>query len=317
MSGPWSSLEALPGQSALPFVWSRLLGEEYASFRNAFLEPKRTLACSIPCPLETGCWYWVNSNGSGLTGICKSKSASCPTMTLAAADVTPLKIDWRRLGRAVCQALQLTNRYGPMSLADTVQIGAWSGDCVPVLLTIQTERERLSAVICEIHARLRGKFILLTPTARHYDAALRELLNHVDAECFALESIVRLTENGTLQPSVIPGELFGRFNPRRRENAEEIARGIVEAVKRFESGSRMTKPTVTRVFELYCIAELSARQVAQKCQCTKSAVVRRLKKIKKVTGIKAEAMRRYSTHLEKMADRSGQDKPRNYRDFGI
>src|SRR5947207_3433450 len=56
---PWRSLEAIPGFSALPAVWRRHLGDDFETFRAAFLQKKATTVRSFPCPRNCGCAHCV------------------------------------------------------------------------------------------------------------------------------------------------------------------------------------------------------------------------------------------------------------------
>jgi hypothetical protein len=117
------------------------------------------------------------------------------------ADITPLDLNWPKLGRAICRALNLASKAAPLAVPNTLQIGSWSADAVPVFLTIQTERHHLHYVICELIARLRQKFIVLTPTSKHFDAKSQELLAAAQSSIFALDKIVTLNPDGTLAQS--------------------------------------------------------------------------------------------------------------------
>jgi DNA-directed RNA polymerase specialized sigma24 family protein len=57
--------------------------------------------------------------------------------------------------------------------------------------------------------------------------------------------------------------------------------------------------TTYRVFELYCVHELSAAEVAIKMQTSKTAVMRRLMILQQKAGLKAKELRRISSHFQK------------------
>ena len=83
---------------------------------------------------------------------------SRPHITLDRADVIPLELSWTKLARAICKALNLNSKFANLPIPNTGQIGTWSADAVPAILTIQTEMHHLRHVIAELIVTLRQKF---------------------------------------------------------------------------------------------------------------------------------------------------------------
>src|SRR5437762_237281 len=104
-----------------------------------------------------------------------------------------LELDWAKLGRELCAALGLDNKTAAFPLPATQQIGSWSANSVPAILTIQSEKRDFRAVVAELVARLRQPFILLAPSAVHLDASCQELLATVGAAFYGLDSHLHLT----------------------------------------------------------------------------------------------------------------------------
>jgi len=75
------------------------------------------------------------------------------------------------------------------------------------------------------------------------------------------------------------------------ENAPSLASTLLE---KLDSGRRRPPPSIPKVFRLYCIEALSAAQVARKCRCFKSAVIRRLSLIPKKTGLSPVLLRKFA-----------------------
>ena len=48
-------------------------------------------------------------------------------MDLCLTDITPLQLNWPKLGRAICRALSLDSKATPINVPNTLQIGSWSG----------------------------------------------------------------------------------------------------------------------------------------------------------------------------------------------
>ena|SRR5437879_1260224 len=68
-------------------------------------------------------------------------------------------------------------------------------------------------------------------------------------------------------------------------------------LEKLDSGRRLPPPSVSKVFRLYCIEALSAAQVARQCHCSKAAVIRRLKLIRKKTGTPPSLLRQQTSRL--------------------
>src|SRR5204862_989200 len=158
-------------------------------------------------------------------------------------------LSWPRLARALCGALGVSVRLTDMKLFNTHQIGIWSADAVPVILTIQSERHQLSNIISQLSSRLRRPFILWSPTNENLDALAQEGLANAGAEFFTLENIMRFSQDGRLQAVKSGGELFARFNPEMKEELEEdTARKAFALVKSLDAEGREEPPAALSVF---------------------------------------------------------------------
>jgi len=142
------------------------------------------------------------------------------------------QLHWTKLGRAICQAFELDAKPAVFGLLATRQVGSWSADAVPVILTIQNQPHQLRFVIAELGNRLRQKFILLAPTADLLDATSQELLANAGACFFSLTAHLRLTRHGTLEAIHSPGELFVTFSP---QAALQLTRTRLAAPSRLPS----------------------------------------------------------------------------------
>jgi hypothetical protein len=220
---------------------------------------------------------------------------------LTLADITPLELDWHRLGAALCNALGLDARRADLNLFHTRQIGSWSTDAVPVILTIQTEVHELLFIIGQLIARLHQKFILLTPTSDLVDVNCQELLANNGAALFSLDAIVTLTSHGTLLPVRLPGELFASFRPDPSGSvSEEIALQLIALVKSLAAKYDFRKAPLYIVFMLYCAEGWTVKQIARECKCSRSLVFDRLKLLHRKLGRHPAELRQYSAHFEKI-----------------
>src|SRR5947209_1796129 len=214
---------------------------------------------------------------TSITALCRCGDQSgCPDIELEQADLEVWRVNWARFGRELCRAFELAGQFAELPVRNTWQIGSWSSEAVPVVLTIQPDRGRLRSALVELIARLRERFIVFGPTARQVEAACWELLSSANAAYFPLEGNVMLTHNATLQPARSPGELFRKFTPQPGEADLSEAQRIFALVQQLEAESRNKLPSVLTVFRLYCLEQLKVDQIADRCRCAKGTISHRL-----------------------------------------
>src|SRR5947209_5653 len=297
----WNAFEATTG--GIPSVWRELMGTQFDIVSSAFFQALPEPCTFFPCR-KCGCSHDVTIHGpDDIVAVCSCEPWNCDELVLSAADIEILVLNWAALGRALAKAFGLDSRSAELSIHNTRQIGSWSADAVPVILTIQRERSDLDYVAMSLASRLRRPFILLAPTSENLDANIQEILARVGAEFFALDSHMRLTERGTFQPIKAPGEIFARFRPEPKEALpEDDARRVFAVVEQLDSEFRKQGPSVLTVLRMYCMEELSAAQIARSCRCSKTAVMRRLAAIRAKTGSDPKNLRRLSPYLNKVQE---------------
>jgi hypothetical protein len=297
MSARWRAVEEIPGLAAVLPVWRRRVGEEFESFRTLCLQVGPKPATLYPCPYATGCAYEIcRQPDNSILGLCRTASPFCPNTIFTEEDVLPLHLNWQKLARELCKALSLNSKFQILPMADTVQVGSWSADAVPVILTIQRDRTIFTHIITGLIARLNRPFILLAPTSFNVTAPCDELLAHARAGFFAIENIVTLTGFGTLQPKIAPGELFQKFTPQPKEADQNAAERAFILMRQFDSTKLIPSPLT--IFRLYCMECLSANEVAKRVKCSKATVISRLKFIQQKTGASPATLRQISSHLD-------------------
>ena len=167
MNTLWQYLEEIPGLIALVPVWQELLGVNLQSFQSLCLVLSPRIFGLLPCPVGRDCAYNIVPQPPGsatacpFMGYCETDPPICQDRPFSAAEVTPLELDWRKLGRALCHAFHFDIKFVDLPIFHTVQIGTWSADAIPVILTIQIDSIMQRFVILELIARLNQKFILL------------------------------------------------------------------------------------------------------------------------------------------------------------
>jgi hypothetical protein len=299
----WAALECIRG-AAVTATWQHHLGDTFGRFQTAFLLRLPGEADCVPCPRDCGCAHQVVRLGAEeLIGVCRCESLRCDDVVLSRDDVALWGVSWPRLGAALCEALQLQAKRAELGLERTRQIGAWSSDAVPVILTLAGDRQGLLHVIAQLAARLRQPFILLAPTARHLDAVGQELLAGIAAGFFALATCLQFTDAGRLRPLRSPGELFARFSPQPKEElAEGTARQAFALVKALDSAQPALKASLYTVFRLFCMEGLTVEQVAERCRCARSLIFVRLAALRKKLGADPRSLRQYSDQFERIED---------------
>jgi hypothetical protein len=228
--------------------------------------------------------------------VCEREPPACERIQLTRADITPLELNWQKLARAICKAFGLDTKIGTLPIPHTIQIGSWSADAVPVILTIQTERHQLHFVISDLIASLHQRFILLAPTSQNLDAHSQERLINANAAFFPFETTVILTQNATLQPTKPPGELFAKFTAEEKL-PEDAALRAFAVLKSLDTNEAIRKAPVFKVFRLYCMENLSVAQAAKKLKCSKATIINRLRVIGQKTGTDPENLRAFSAQF--------------------
>ncbi len=317
---PFSSLELIEGPSAVAAAWQRALGASFQLFQAAFLQPGGQLARFVPCPRGCGCNHEVllrpcavadeqgptapaysKPSPSPFVGVCQCESWNCDDLLLSKEAVVLWELSWLRLGRMLCHALGLDPRPADLGLCNTRQIGSWSADAVPVMLSVQSRSGDFGVTLVQLAARLRERFILLAPTSRWLDARGRELLGNAGAGFFDLVSIVHLRPSGELQPTRSPGEIFAKFTPQPIESMDgDVARRAFALVRQLDSSDARTLPSSLTVFRLYCMEDQSIGQIARKFHCSTATVFRRLRAICARTGVEPRDLRRLSPQFTRI-----------------
>ena len=161
---PWPLLESLPGARAVWTVWKHQLGEKYELFRAAFLqaapEPPVKFVYCIGCGCEHEVVRWADGR---VMAECRCKPGRCEAFSIVPEDLAPLELNWSKLGRALCGALQLRSKLAGLGIYNTKQIGCWSAEATPVVLTVLSSQGELFHTVSALVGRLGKPFILFAP----------------------------------------------------------------------------------------------------------------------------------------------------------
>jgi hypothetical protein len=248
----WRGLELVRGPTAVVATWQQHLGDICPAFSRAFLkrcvEPVRNYLCPIGC----GCVHEVTGHvDDSLVAVCRCESRACEDLDPSRADAAFYELSRTRLGRALCRAFGLGAHRAELGLPNTRQVGTWSADAVPVILTVHSERWLFRQATAEWAAPRKQPFILLAPTASAVAAIGKELLSNVGAGFLASKDCVRLNPDATLQSLKAPRELFARLQPQAKDELEpDMARRAFGLLEQLEAESPSRPPAVLTVFRL-------------------------------------------------------------------
>ena len=261
----------------MPGVWRQRFGAAFEPMKDLILRENPNLAQLLPCPRGCALAHDIICRPDGsLVATCGADPNQPRDILLTPAEITPWEVSWSRLGHALFEILELHGKPAPLPLPNTLQIGAWSADGVPVILTVQVCGATFRRVVAELVARLQRRFILLAPTSYHCDAPCQELLAHARAAFFPLETTVLLSENRHLRTTRPPGELFAQITPRRNEADEsEAARVFRLFGELLGMGTDLVAPPA-RVFDLMVFKKMTKAETALECRCVASLITKRV-----------------------------------------
>jgi hypothetical protein len=320
----WAALESVPGLIAFPTDWRKHVPDrpEFEIFSAIFLKPRPgPPADSVPCPWNCGCYHKVVPRENGtLAGICQCQRPDCGEYTVLPEERIQLELDWPKLGGALSHAFELDFKIAQLGLYQTVQIGTWSKDAIPAILTIPGSQREFLHTVTTLVAKLGKPFILFAPTKRHCPPAAQELLNTLGGAFFPLSHRVVFTGSQLSTPQLSTTQssstLFANVVPHVSEPLENnLAARVTTVLDDLDTGtaSRRKHPSLATVFKLYYVEELPVSKVAKKCRCSAGTIVNRLKLIESKTGATPDQLRRVSPHFSKLSEDLSSAKSDFYR----
>jgi hypothetical protein len=295
----------------VPAGWRALLGADYDAVAAAFLRPTAMQAGSYPCPRQCGCAHRVVRFPDGkIVAACECDPWNCDDLRLQPEDAVLWEVNWTRFSAGLRRAFELDRIEQDFGLPRTRQIGTWSADAVPVILTIQSDRPEFREVVAHLAAGVGRPFILLAPTSRFVDVSSLQLLRFARAAVFGLDTQVTLMPSGLLRPRRRPGEIFAAFADGPKAPVEETARQAFAMVKALDAKEPQREASLLTVFRLYCVEGLSAEVTAQRCGCSKGTILNRLNQIRRRIGVDPGKLRAYSAQFEAIEKSLSDDRAR-------
>jgi len=135
----------------------------------------------------------------------------CEPIPLSADDIEVWEPHWLNLGSRIQAVWKLEPKSSRISLRRVWQVGAFGGDALQIVLVVQPDRQAFNEALAQLVARLKDRFIVLTPTSIHRDLESRELLARLNADIVDLESNIAVLPSGRFQARKTAAELFSRF----------------------------------------------------------------------------------------------------------
>jgi len=83
----------------------------------------------------------VRHKGGPIVAVCRCEPSQCADIPLTGADIAVLELNWPKLGRAIAQTFGLTRREAEAAVPHAIQIAAYGYDALPVILSIQHDRD--------------------------------------------------------------------------------------------------------------------------------------------------------------------------------
>ena len=283
----------------MPGVWRQRFGAAFEPMKYLILQECPNLAQLLPCPRGCGLAHDIICRPDGsLVATCGADPNQPRDILLTPAEITPWEVSWSRLGHALFEILELHGKPVPLPLPNTLQIGAWSADCVPVILTVQVCGATFRRVVAELVAWLQRRFILLAPTSYHCDAPCQELLAHARAAFFPLETTVLLSENRHLRTTRPPGALFAQITPPRNETDESEATRVFRLFgELLGMGTDLVAPPA-RVFDLMVFKKMTKAETALECKCAASSITKRVALIERHFAMPIARLRAFASDLK-------------------
>lgn len=279
MNNPWHILEDVPAHSAAAVDWKLHLGGAYAAACEAFLQKAKRKASSVQCPHVESCAHELKPRGNGFIGKCKNDDGpGCDDIMLTADEAEVWEVNLKRLGAAIAGALKCLAKDDKLEINRTRQIASLGNAPLPVLLTVQHDKDGFSDVVARLVAKLPKGFVLLAPSSRFCTATATDMLGRVNAGFFDLETHVELLDSGRLHAAKTGAELFKAHLPEQKETVRESESARVWRLfsELLAMGANLKKATPARVFDLMVFKKKTKAETATACKCVASLITRRV-----------------------------------------
>jgi hypothetical protein len=298
MNSPWHILEDVPRHSAAAADWKLHLGEAFPSMREACLQKAKRKASSVQCPQVEGCTHQLKPRGDGYVAKSNDDDGDCNDFLLTADEAEVWEVNLQRLGAAIAGALKCLAKDQKLELDRTRQIASLGNAPLPILLTVQRDKDGFSDVVARLVARWPKGFILLAPTSRFCTASATDLLGRVNAGFFTLDEHVTILPSGKLNAPKSGEELFAAYLPEKREAVKESeATRIFAILQKLKSQRAGESAPLYDVFVATVLDGLSQSAAAKRCECSPAQMSKRVKQLKVEFGMPLKQLQNYAKPL--------------------
>lgn len=332
----WNGLEVLSTQAALLVEWQEALGDDFDSAR-VFLRPTHQQVDSYPCthPLPCGCRHRVVfESEEDVSAVCDCDEGGCDAIFLRPEDLVVYALNGQLLASRICEAFQFEKMESPpMGDVRSSFVGCWGLRRSSVFFFVPMGEKNLLDETDRFRTASVDPFVLLTPTARFCTPLVMRALRQCGAAHMSLAGLItlaspsqlaflprgketaetilkdfgrRIAEGTSLERAIarVEGKLSALSKDRKADGeaiiSDEVARRAFALVNELETGPRLKTPSFLTVFRLYCVEHMSARQIAERCNCSKTSVIERLQAIAKRIGTPLGPLRQFSSQFDQM-----------------
>jgi len=344
----WHGLIRVAGGGVMA-DWQAAFGE-CTGFAAAYALRRGELADSVPCPSlpSCGCRHEVLPLGDKLLAVCHcvpEEFGRCEPGVMTPEAAGLIEVDLARLGQDIACALRLAvagreSPARPMFPAGFLELGKLASPRAPAVLYLPSAGRNQWADVQQLAELQTAPFLLLTPSRGRWHQEIERLLLARESACLALAECLAPSETGGFQTTAPIDPVLREWEqrvwpPRKsREALRLLRREIAEAarrkddpevcsdttaaqafalIKKLEMRTNWTKAPVIQVFILYCLEALSASQIARRCGCSKTLVVRRLKFLRQELRRDPIELRSVSSHFEAMVESMSDPRARHIR----
>ncbi len=333
----WTGLAAMRDRAGLLGDWEWYFASALPLVRP-FLAPTSDTVDSCPCPADPpcGCRHAVRDLGSRLVAVCTCAEPGQCGSEIAPVEPAALQtyqIDRHELARSLCHALGIERSSDP----DRPAGGCWPIGCygkanVRVWLCLGESGRRAFLEAQILEEQRTSPCLLLTCAGTGFSGNLLDSFRTGGGEVLMLGDLidpapgalfsVKRSLNSALsdwlarlerrpRPAVLRSihrEIaslkshltiaFRKQDPVPDATAQQVFALLKELETAAERKYRKAPPV--QVFRLYCLENLSAREVARRCGCAKSLIVKRLDQLRIRLGRHPSTLRQCSSYFEPM-----------------
>jgi hypothetical protein len=326
--------------------WRTAFGELH-HLAAAYQVRRGERADSVPCPGHPacGCRHEVLALGDRLMAVCQCAPVEfgrCAPFHVTPEEAGVIEIDTPKLCADLASALGVhppgnTAWPGLPVAPGCHRVGRHGTAQVPVILHLSRAAANQIAEVQQLCSPGNEPFLLLTPTRGRSHQEIEQMLRACESAWVRLDECLAPAARGGFETTRPIGPLLRDWQGpawksrealrllrreiaamvRQKAEAEPSSDGAaaqaLALIQQLETQTNWRKAPVIQVFRLYCLEGLSASEIAHRCGCSKTLVVRRLGFLRKKLGRDPIQLRTVSSHFEAMEDALSDPRARHIR----